>query len=75
MDFPSDSDGKEFAYGAGDPALISGLESSPGEENGNLLQYSCLKNPMDGGTWWQPTVHGITELDTTEWLTHAHRIE
>ena len=42
-----------------------GQEDSPGEGNGNPLQYSCLGNPMDRGPWW-PTVHGVTELDTTE---------
>ena len=75
MDFPGGSDGKEFACNAGDPGSVSGLERSSGKENGNLLQYSCLKKSMDGGTWWQATVHVITELDTTEWLTHAHSIE
>jgi len=48
------------------------LGRSPGEGNGNPLQYSCLENPMDGGAWWA-TVHGdrVTELDTTEQL-HFH---
>ena len=42
-----------------------GQEDSPGERNGNPLQYSCLGNPMDGGAW-QATVHGVAkELDTT----------
>ena len=45
------SDGKESAYNAGDPGSISGLGRSPGEGNGNPLQYSRLENPMDGGTW------------------------
>ena len=36
----------------GDAGLIPGLERSPGEGNGNRLQYSCLENPMDGGAWW-----------------------
>ena len=40
--FPDDSDGKESARNVGDPGLISGLGISPGEENGNPLQYSCL---------------------------------
>ena len=39
------------AYNAGDLGLIPGLGRSPGEENGNTLQYSCLENPMDRGTW------------------------
>ena len=36
-----------------DPGSIPKLGRSPGEGNGNPLQYSCLENPMDGGTWWQ----------------------
>ena len=35
-----------------DTGLVPGLERSPGEGNGNRLQYSCLENPMDGGAWW-----------------------
>jgi len=45
------SDGKEFACNAGDPGLIPGSGRSPGEGNGNPLQYSCLENSMDGGAW------------------------
>ena len=57
---------KESAHNAGDPGSISGLGRSPGEGNGNPLQYSCLENPMDRGAW-QATVHGgHKELDTTE---------
>ena len=48
MDFPGDSDGKASAYNVGDPASIPGLGRSPEEGNGNLLQCSCLENPMDG---------------------------
>ena len=36
----------------GDAGSVSGLGRSPGEGNGNPLQYSCLENPMDGGAWW-----------------------
>ena len=50
-----------------DPGSVSGLGRSPGEGNGNPLQYSCLGNPMDGGAW-QATVMGCKELDTTEQL-------
>ena len=50
-DFPSGSDSKASAYNAGDPGSIPGLGRSPGEGNGNPLQYSCLENPMDGGAW------------------------
>ena len=69
--FSGGSDGKEFAYNVGDPGLIPGLGRSPGEGNGNPLQYSCLENPVDEGAWWA-TIHGITESDTTELLTHTH---
>jgi len=49
--FPGGSDGKVSAYNEGDPGSIPGLGRSPGEGNGNPLQYSCLENPMDGGAW------------------------
>ena len=48
---PGGSDSKVSAYNAGDPGSIPGLGRSPGEGNGNPLQYSCLKNPMEGGAW------------------------
>ena len=63
--FPGGLDDKESACNEGDLGLIPGSGRSPGEGNGNPLQYSCLENPMDGGAW-QPTVHGVAELDTTE---------
>ena len=58
--FPSDSDGKESAYSAGDPGSIPVLKRSPGEGNGYPLQYSCLENSMDRGAW-QATVHGVAK--------------
>ena len=47
LSFPGGSDGKESTYNAGDLGLIPGFGRSPGEGNGNPLQYSCLENPMD----------------------------
>ena len=56
---------KEFACNAGDSCSILGLRRSPGEGNGNPLQYSCLGNPMDRGGWWA-RVHEVTkESDMT----------
>ena len=63
VDFPYSSDGKESACNAREPRSIPGLGRSPGEGNGNPLQYSCLENSMDRGVWWA-TVHGITKNRT-----------
>ena len=54
---------------AGDAGFsIPGLRRSPGKENGNPLQYSCLGNPMNGGAW-RATVHGVAnESSTTDGL-------
>ena len=49
--FPGGSDIKASACNVGDPGLIPGSGRSPGEGNGNPLQYSCLENPMEGRTW------------------------
>ena len=49
--FPGGSDSKASAYNAGDLASIPGSGRSPGEGNGNPLQYSCLENPIDRGAW------------------------
>ena len=54
------SDGKESACNAGDLGSIPEIRRSPGEENGNPLQFSCLENSMVRGTWWA-TVHGVTK--------------
>ena len=51
---------KVSACNAGDLGLIPGLGKSPGEGNGNTLQYSCLENPMDKGAWWA-RVHGVSK--------------
>ena len=54
------SGGKEFAHNVGDLGLNPESRRSPGEGNGNPLQYSCLENPMNGGTLWA-TVLGVTK--------------
>ena len=51
MGFPGGSDGKASACNTEDLDSIPGSERSPGEGNGNPLQYSCLENSRDGGTW------------------------
>ena len=58
--FPDGSGGKETTCNAGDTGLIPGLGRSPREGNGNPLQYSYLKNPMDKGAWWA-TIHGVSK--------------
>ena len=58
-----DSGGKESACNAGDPGLIPGSGRSPGEGNGNPLQYSCLENSMDREAWLA-TVHGVSKSRT-----------
>ena len=60
MGFAGGSEVKASARNVGDPGSIPGSGRSPGEGNGNPLQYSCLENLMDGGTWWA-TVHGVTK--------------
>ena len=54
---------KVSACHAGDPGSIPGLGRSPGEGNGNPLQYSCLGNPMNRGAWWT-LVHGVPQSGT-----------
>ena len=58
--FPGGSDGKKSACNVGDPGSVSGSGRSPGERNGNPLQYACLENPMDSGAW-RVTVHGVAK--------------
>ena len=61
--FPGGSDGKVSACNAGDLGSIPGLGRSPGEGNGNPLQYSHLENPMDGGAW-RATVREVAKSRT-----------
>ena len=75
LGFPGGSDAKVSACNAGDPGLIPGSGRSPGEGNGNPLQYSCLENSMDRGAL-QATVHGVSKSQTrlsdfTHSLTHS----
>ena len=61
VDFPGGSVIKKLPSSAGDVDLIPGLGGSPGEENGNLLLYSCLGNPVNRGVWWA-IVHGVSRV-------------
>ena len=73
MGFPGCSEGKASACNAGDLGSMPGSGRSPGEGNGNPLQYSCLENPMDGGAWWA-TVHRVTKSRTQLSDFHFHCI-
>ena len=71
MGFPGGSEVKNPPANAGELGSIPGSGRSPGEGNGNPLQYSCLGSPIDQGAW-QATVHGVVEeLDMTEWLNNT----
>ena len=61
--FPGGSEVKASTCNVGDLGSIPGSGRSPGEGNGNLLQSSCLENPMDRGAWWA-TVHGVAKSQT-----------
>ena len=61
--FPGGSEGEVSACNAGDLGLFPGSGRSPGEGNGNPLQYCCLENPMDGEAW-SATVHGFAKSRT-----------
>ena len=75
--FPHSSVSKESAWNAGDLVSIPGLGRSLGEGNGNPLQYSCLKNPMERGAW-QATVHGVARVGhdlVTKPPSHHHHLK
>ena len=61
LGFPHSSVGKETVFNVGYPGSTPGSGRSPGEGNGNPLQYSCLKNPVDRVAW-QATVHGVIRV-------------
>ena len=61
--FPGGSDGKASACNVGDLGSVPGSGRSPGEGNGNPLQYSCLENPMDREAW-RASVHGVAKSRT-----------
>ena len=63
MGFPGGSDGKASVHNMEDLGSIPGLGRSPGEGNGNPLQYSCLENSKDREDWWA-TVHGVAKSQT-----------
>ena len=65
LGFPSGSRGEDSASRARDPGSVSEWGRSPGEGNGNLLQYSCLENSMDSEAW-RTTVPGVAKSQT--WL-------
>ena len=67
------TDSKESVCNVGDLGSVPGSGRSPGEGNGNPLQYSCLENPMDRGAWWA-TVHGVTKSwsGLSEWHSLFH---
>jgi len=65
------SESKDSAYNTEDLGSIPGLGKSSGEGNGNTFSYSCLENQMDRGAR-RTTVHGLSESDTTEHLTHIY---
>ena len=69
LGFPGDSDGKESACNTGVPSSIPGSGRSPGEGNGNPLQYSCLENSLGRGAWLA-TVHEVAKSQT--WLRDRH---
>ena len=71
---PRGSEVKVSACNTGDLGSIPGLGRSPGEGNGNLLQDSCLENPMGRGAW-RATIHGVAKSQTQlKWLSTHHEL-
>ena len=68
INFPGGSDGKTSVYNVRDLGSIPGLGRFPGEGNGNILQYSCLENPMDGGAWCRLLSMGFRRVGH-DWVT------
>ena len=68
--FPGGSVVKNLPANSGDTGSFPGSGRSPGEGNGNSLQYFCLENPTDRGAWWA-TVHGVAEWNMTEATWHS----
>ena len=64
MGFSGGSEVKNLPANAGDMGSITGLGRSPGEGNGNALQYSCLEDPMDRGAWWA-TANEVAKSEMT----------
>ena len=72
--FPGGSDSEESACNARGLGSVPGSIRSPGEGNGNPLQYSCLKNSMDRGAWQAPVLEGHKESDMTEHFSLTHSL-
>ena len=80
QDFPGGSDGKASVYNAGDLGSIPGLGRSPGEGNGNPLQYYCLENLMDRGAWQdhlekEMAIHSSTIAWKIPWTEEPGRLQ
>ena len=72
LGLPGGSDGKESACNEGDLGSVPGWERSPGEGNGNPLQYSCLENSKDGGTWRSKKSQSLTGLSPQHFHFHLN---
>ena len=64
---------KNLSANVGNAGSFLDSRRSPGEGNGNPLQYSCLGNPMDRGAWWT-TLHGVAESDKIEMTEHTRTL-